>query len=98
MQIDAHRPTAVVTDVEDLKRLEVLAPAGLPDDELAGRLGDLGRLDGDHVWLDVAGLRAAGQPGDAAWGAGFDGMIGYAGSKGWLDEAGTAVRAHVVRT
>ncbi len=95
MQIDAHQPTAVVTDVEDLERLEVLAPAGLQDDELAGRLGDLGRVDGDHVRLSIARLRGSG-PADPAWGEQFDGMIGYATSKGWVE--GTAVRAHVVRS
>ncbi|SDP59827.1 hypothetical protein SAMN05660199_04346 [Klenkia soli] len=95
MQIDAHQPTAAVIDVADLRRLEVLAPAGLPDDELVGRLGDLGRLDGDHVWLPVERLRQAG-PADPAWAEGFDAMIGYATSKGWVE--GGAVRAHVVRS
>ncbi|SDG61307.1 hypothetical protein [Klenkia brasiliensis] len=95
MQIDAHRPTAVVTDVGDLRRLEVLAPAGLADADLAHRLGDLGRLDGDHVWLPVERLRQAG-PADGDWAAGFEAMIGYATSKGWVSDG--AVRAHVVRS
>ena len=95
MQIDAHQPTAVVTDVDDLRRLEVLAPVGLADVDLAARIGDLGRLDGDHVWLSVEHLRQAG-PADPGWAEGFDGMIGYARSKGWVE--GDAGRAHVVRT
>lgn len=95
MQIDAHRPTAAVTDVDDLRRLEVLAPVNLPDADLAARLGDLGRLDGDHVWLSVQRLRGAG-PADEGWASRFDAMIEYATSKGWVE--GTAVRAHVVRT
>ncbi|SCX50964.1 hypothetical protein SAMN03159343_2523 [Klenkia marina] len=95
MQIDANQQPAVVTDVDDLRRLEVLAPADLPDADLAARLGQLGRLDGDHVRLSVAHLRQAG-PADAGWAQGFDGMIAYAGSKGWVE--GDAVRAHVVRT
>ncbi len=95
MQIDAHQPTAAVTDVEDLRRLEVLAPADLSDADLAARLGDLGRLDGDHVWLSVDRLRQAG-PADPAWAGGFDGMIGYATSKGWVQDG--TVRAHVVRS
>jgi hypothetical protein len=31
----------------------------------------------------------------ADWLKGFDGMIAYATSKGWTDESGTHVRAHV---
>ena len=95
MQIDAHQPTAAVVGGDDRRRLEVLAPEGLPDADLAARLGELGRLDGDHVWLSVEHLRQAG-PADPGWAEGFDGMIGYARSKGWVE--GDAVRAHVVRT
>jgi hypothetical protein len=53
-----------------------------------------GGLDGDHAWLDIAWLRAAG-PDDDAWRGQFDGMIAYATSKGWVDEPGRRVRAHV---
>lgn len=87
-----------VEGAEDLKRLAVRA-AAVSD---LTRLGGLGTAtdDGAHVWLSVDALRAAaaatiaeGQR--AAWVEGFDGMIAYASQKGWLDEAGTHVRAHV---
>lgn len=74
--------------------------------ESQGPLGDMmtGPLcrfddDGEHVWLDIAVARAAGAAavGDGAWADRFDGMIAYARSKGWADEAGTHVRAHVER-
>ncbi|MGO4383410.1 hypothetical protein [Specibacter sp. RAF43] len=40
---------------------------------------------------ELAGERAA----DPDWHTGLEQMISYAGSKGWLLERGTAVRAHV---
>lgn len=53
--------------------------------------------DAEHVWIDVARLReeASAAVGDPAFGERFDGMIAYASSKGWLDETGTRVRAHI---
>ncbi|CAB4930641.1 MAG: hypothetical protein F2825_10175 [Actinobacteria bacterium] len=84
-----------VTGADDLKSLDVLAPAEIPADQLTDRLAPLGTVEGDHAWLDVARLRAAGRPDDEQWVAGFEGMVGYAASKGWLDPAGTAVRAHL---
>lgn len=59
-------------------------------------LGDLGRLDGDHIWLDIGLLKALSPlAGDTEWADGFDGVMKYAESKGWLDGAGTHVRAHI---
>jgi hypothetical protein len=52
------------------------------------------------VWLSVQALRESAaatipEADRAQWVQGFDGMIAYAASKGWTDEAGTHVRAHV---
>lgn len=48
------------------------------------------------TWVDPELLRAvAGERGaDPHWRAQLDGMLEYAGAKGWLDETG-AVQAHV---
>lgn len=53
--------------------------------------------DDTHVWVDVDWLRTSGQAqvGDPEFAANFDGMIAYATKKGWLDDEGTAVRAHI---
>jgi hypothetical protein len=53
--------------------------------------------DDGHVWIDVEWLRTAGQAqvGDPDFTSKFDGMIAYAAGKGWLDDSGTAVRAHI---
>ncbi len=49
------------------------------------------------MWLDIADLRALGgaAAGDDGFVTSFDAIIEYATSKGWLNDAGTHVRAHV---
>jgi hypothetical protein len=53
--------------------------------------------DPDHVWVDVAALRAQGIAlvDDPSYPERFDAMIAYAQRKGWLDGDGTRVRAHI---
>ena len=50
----------------------------------------------NHLWIDIAFVRelAAGAA-DAQWQAQFDGMLAYADSKGWIDEAANRVEAHI---
>jgi hypothetical protein len=89
---------AAVGDSQDLTRLSVEF-RDVSDAAAAAALGaaGLGQVDGDHVWLEVSALRAAGdRAGD--WGTRFDGMLGYAQRQGWTDEELTRVRAHIVRT
>lgn len=83
-----------LTDLDRLDRLH----AELHDPLDAVRFDDLCEADdGEHVWLDVARARALGLDAsdDPAFGPGFDGMIGYATSQGWLNDTGTHVRAHI---
>jgi hypothetical protein len=63
------------------------------DAVVAGDPGVAGRLDGDHLWVNVAWLREV-AGGDPEWDEKFAGMLAYAASKGWVD--GETVRAHVV--
>ena len=66
---------------------------------------DVAAVVAEHGWGTVAGsgdvmislerLRAAG-PDDDAWRRGLDGMIGFAGTKGWLDADGTHIQAHII--
>jgi hypothetical protein len=85
-------------DVDRLDRLHADSPGPLGD----MMTGSLCRFDDDdeHVWIDIAAARAAGAEAsdDGAWPARYDGMIAYATSKGWTDDADTHVRAHVERT
>ncbi len=88
--LDARLPPTL-TDADNLTALKVLAP---PGGDRAAMLNGLGRPEGDHAWLGIAALRGMG-PDDAGWRAGFDAMIVYAASKGWLSADGLAVRSHV---
>ncbi|GLZ48315.1 hypothetical protein Acsp06_45000 [Actinomycetospora sp. NBRC 106375] len=60
----------------------------------AGELSD----DRQHVMIPVAALRrlAAGRVSEG-WDADFDGMLTKARERGWLNEAGDAVQAHLER-
>lgn len=88
----------VLDDVDRLDRLHADSPGALA----AMQPGALCRFDddGEHVWLDIAAARTAGADlaDDDGWTDGFDAMIAYAASKGWTDDAGTHVRAHVERS
>jgi hypothetical protein len=97
MYVEVLGGNSRVREGENLKALSVRV-----DDRatLPAALGALGAVDGDHVWLDIAQLRAAaeaGLPSDAleGWSAGFEGMIGYATKSGWVSDDGTRVRAHI---
>lgn len=96
MFVEVVDGVGAVREAENLKALSVRGAAAdaARDAALVPAVAD----DGSHVWLSVAELKARGAASvaDAAtWGEGFDAMITYAGSKGWLNESGDAVRAHV---
>lgn len=75
--------------------LDVLVDPQSPE-RLEQTIARIGRRDGaDHVRLQPSVLRfLSSHAGSAEWEAKFDAMIGYAASKGWLDEQGR-VRAHL---
>jgi hypothetical protein len=80
---------ATLEDIDNFKAFKVITAA-----TASGAFAELGRLDGDHVWVSTAWLKANGRPEDANWLAGLDKMLGYAKGAGWLDDSG-AVRAHI---
>jgi hypothetical protein len=89
---------ATVADTANLRQLH--AEFRGVDDAAAGAAlaaAGLGTVDGDHAWLPVAELRAAGD-GSARWLTDFDAMVAYAAGKGWGSADGSALRAHIVRT
>lgn len=87
-----------LVEAEDCKKFHVSygGADGTPA-QVAAALGDwaAGATD-EHVWIRIAAVRsaAAGTVGPG-WDGEFDGMVGYAASKGWLNEAGDAIAAHV---
>ena len=87
VRVDEH---TVFTD------FHVEAPVGFSTAELAATMGEGTRPDGGHLWIAEAAVRhwLAGRT-DDDWDEGFSGMVAYARSKGWMDEAGTYLRAHL---
>jgi len=62
----------------------------------SGELGAAGRFadDGEHALIDIDWVRqaAAGRVGPD-WDAEFEGMLAYAGTKGWIE--GSAIKGHI---
>lgn len=89
---------AEVADADNLRALDVAAGGRTDADiDTALRASGIGRLEGEHAWLDAGGIKEAARGDrDDAWADGFDGMIAYARSKGWANEAGE-IRAHLDR-
>jgi hypothetical protein len=86
---------ATLEDVDNFKAFKVISDATPEHREPV--LAAIGRIDGDHVWIDSAWLRRNGRPDDALWLAGFEKMAAYAKGAGWIDEHG-AIRAHIETT
>lgn len=101
MYVEVSSDGARVREPETLTSLSVRTAAGLGPAAVAAALAGLGLLDGEHAWLGIEALRrAAGAAvpdgARAAWETGFDGMIAFATSKGWVADG--AVRAHLEST
>ncbi|MEZ5232213.1 MAG: hypothetical protein R2755_15090 [Acidimicrobiales bacterium] len=98
VRISAAGATPELVEPEDCKKFHVASGlVGAGNTEVASALGDwaAGATD-DHVWIRVDAVQAAAAGRvPEGWAADFDAMVGYAGSKGWLNEAGDAIAAHV---
>jgi hypothetical protein len=91
-------PAAVaLSDEEDLTRFSVRVPEGTPAESIAGSLqaAGAGRLDGVQAAINADWLREHTADRPAQWQGDFDKMLAYAASKGWMDAAGTVVKAHI---
>jgi len=90
-----------LTDVTRLDRLHAECRGSLG----AACFGDLCAPadDGVHIWLDITAARTAGvalvdDDERADFTSRFDEMVAYAASKGWVNDAGTHLSAHVQQT
>ena len=89
----AARPMGVA---DDDARHPRQAPAGFAVADLAATMGEQTRSDGEYLWIAESAIRhwLSGLA-DDDWEESFAGMVSYARSKGWTDEASTHLRAHV---
>lgn len=88
---------------DELGRFHIEVSGGMTLDDVNGTLvaNGAGRLadDGEHGMIDIDWLRrqAAGRVG-ADWDHAFEGMLGYARSKGWIADAGNGILGHLERS
>lgn len=98
VRVDVEKSEVSLEEPEVLTRFHI-ASSGTVED-VVRTLGEHGRATSqdDHVYVRIDALRAlaAGKVG-AEWESGFASMIAYATKKGWVDEAGTHVMAHLER-
>ena len=100
IDLPGNEPAVDLVEPEDCKRFH-LAVRGGDDEALASALAaqGVGRLlPSGEAMIDTAAVRrlAAGRVADG-WDDDFAAMLKYAGSKGWLDETGGSIQAHVER-
>lgn len=98
VHLAATPPSVTLEEPNDTTRFHV-SVAGAQDparlaEVLAG--GDVGWLAGEDAFVRIDTLRslAAGRV-DETWPSEFEKMVEYARGKGWLDDAGDAIQAHV---
>jgi hypothetical protein len=99
--LSSEQREAVVTleEPNDCNRFHV-AIRGLPEDAAQQALvrEEVGTLEShEAAWIEIAALRRLAEgrvPSD--WPERFDGMLRYAGRKGWLSSDGSRIRGHCV--
>jgi len=100
VQVDLRSapPAVSLEEPADTKQFHVAVVGGSDVGLVYGALVDAaaGRLEDEDAWISIDALRrmASGRVGPA-WDGDFAAMLEYARAKGWLDEAGHAIKAHV---
>jgi hypothetical protein len=97
--VRVHQDSSITLEDPDTFTAFSLSAPGLEAAQIAAAFGpDAEARDEEHVWISIARLRALGRAyGSPRWQTGCDGMIGYATSKGWVDQERRLVRAHIER-
>lgn len=95
--IDLDSGAAGLAEPDNFEQFHVVIPGG---DAAAGLrvLGADGAAaqDADHLWISVAAVRRwAGGSVDSDWEEGFQKMLDFASTSGWLDEKGAHIQAHI---
>ncbi len=87
---------AVLEEPGDFRRFSIrFDPDSRGTAAAEAALASVARPDGDAAWVRPEALRRLSpQGGDAAWQRGLDGMVAFAATRGWVDQAGR-IRAHV---
>jgi hypothetical protein len=97
VKVDLGAGTVALEEPAAFDGFKVVAAGGTDEARVAAVLGADGMVAGDaHVWVRTAAVEAwAGGAVDDAWREGFAKMLDYARAKGWTDESGAFVQAHI---
>jgi hypothetical protein len=97
MKVVVDGPASVVSisDAEDLDGLSVVL-LEVSAERASELIGDLGRIEGDHVWLSIQSLlELSPKPRSCSWDARFAKTMADAQKSGWTDPTARFVRAHI---
>lgn len=100
IQVDLrqHPPVVTLEEPDDTQAFHVAVIGGTDWGLVFGALVDAaaGRLEGDEAFITIDAVRrmASGRVGDG-WDEQFVVMLEYARTKGWIDEGGNVIQAHV---
>ena len=94
MIVRVHSDGVALEDIDTLTAFKVAAPEKLRV-RLDEALGPAGGFDGEHAWISEAWLRKITADRPLEWGVGFEKMLAFARTKGWVDPSSGRVRAHV---
>jgi hypothetical protein len=95
MIIVVTKDSVTMQDPTDFARFHVSAPGldtATTHDLLAG--AGVGRMTDGPALIEIAAIRRL-AAGDADWDRGFETMLTYARTKGWLSADSNALQAHV---
>ena len=100
VQVDVRpeRPVVTLEEPDDCTRFHLTVAGGQDLARVFGALVDAaaGRLESDHAYITIDAVRrlAGGRVPDD-WDERFEAMLGYASSKGWMDDTGNMIQAHI---
>lgn len=101
VRVDAENETAELQEPDVFTRLKVLVGGGEAADatRVLGAEGWPDPSSNDRVFIRVDALRRLVGPRahEPHWSEGFDAMLAYAGTHGWMSDDGAAVRLHCER-
>ena len=95
--VDLGADAVSLEEADDFSRFNVEVRGGVDKGAVDLLLGNHGRVASfEHAYIEADALRSlAGAGVDEDWLSSLRGMVEYAGREGWLDETGTAIRAHI---
>ncbi len=95
--VDLSNESVSLEEPDEFGRFHVEVRGGFDEGAVDLLLGNHGRVASvEHAFIEADALRAlAGGQAEEAWLSSLRGMVEYAGREGWMDEAGTAIRAHI---